>query len=527
MNKIVFILLLSIMSNVVAFAQKELSQEELDNLDKALSMKDVYDSNKITHIDSLRSVLIEFQGDKHARCSMTCDIAKQYEKFMSDSALAYYDKASLLAGELQDTTLMLRSKFGKIKVLGIMGFFKEGVAELDSIEKRGVPAELKGMWLDCGRQLYSYIVVYTMQGNSKHVDNYLLEYANRLNFYREEQIKLLEQGSLEYNLFLGEHIYDTQPRRAKQLFAEVMANVPMDNNLYARASANMAAIKDNEDNLDEAAYYLALSAISDIKSSVKENTSLQKLAVYLYDKGDINHAYSYISASLSDAVFCNARLRMSEISNIIPLIDGAYKMQLEKKHKLLLFTTLVVTLLTLSLVVAVIFVLKQMRKLNLIRQSLKEANKIKEEYMGHFLDLCSIYMERLDNFCKVVTRKLTAGQVDDLIKMTKSSKFAEEQHKQFYENFDGVFLHIYPTFIEDFNKLLLPEDRITIKDPGRLTTELRIFAFLRMGVEDSNKIANFLHYSVNTIYAYRNKVKNKAIDREHFEENIMKIGSIQ
>ena len=408
-----------------------------------------------------------------------------------------------------------------------MGFFKEGVAELDSIEKRGVPAELKGMWLDCGRQLYSYIVVYTMQGNSKHVDNYLLEYANRLNFYREEQIKLLEQGSLEYNLFLGEHIYDTQPRRAKQLFAEVMANVPMDNNLYARASANMAAIKDNEDNLDEAAYYLALSAISDIKSSVKENTSLQKLAVYLYDKGDINHAYSYISASLSDAVFCNARLRMSEISNIIPLIDGAYKMQLEKKHKLLLFTTLVVTLLTLSLVVAVIFVLKQMRKLNLIRQSLKEANKIKEEYMGHFLDLCSIYMERLDNFCKVVTRKLTAGQVDDLIKMTKSSKFAEEQHKQFYENFDGVFLHIYPTFIEDFNKLLLPEERITIKDPGRLTTELRIFAFLRMGVEDSNKIANFLHYSVNTIYAYRNKVKNKAIDREHFEENIMKIGSIQ
>ena len=527
MNKVIFILLLSVMSNIAVFAHKELTRVELDALDDALSMKEEYDNKKIMRIDSLCSVLAGLGDDRHEVCNVMCDIAQQYETFISDSALAYYDRACLLAGELQDTTLMLRSKFGEIKVLGIMGFFKEGVAELDSIESRGVPDELKEMWLGCGRQLYSYMVVYTMQGNSKNVDDYLLEYTKKFDYYCGELLKLLDPESQEYNLFLGEYLYETQQRRAKQLLTEVMENVPMDNNLYARAAANIASIKENEDNRDEAAYYLALSAISDIKSSVKENTSLQKLAVYLYDKGDINHAYSYISASLSDAVFCNARLRMSEISNILPLIDGAYKMQLDKKHKLLLFTTLVATLLTLGLVFAVFFVLKQMRKLNIIRQHLKEANKIKEEYMGHFLGLCSIYMERLDNFCKVVTRKLTAGQVEDLIRMTKSSKFAEEQHKQFYENFDGVFLHIYPTFIEEFNKLLLPDERIVVKDSGKLTTELRIFAFLKMGVEDSNKIASFLHYSVNTIYAYRNKVKNKAIDREHFEENVKKIGSFQ
>ena len=299
-----------------------------------------------------------------------------------------------------------------------------------------------------------------------------------------------------------------------------------DNNIYARAAANLALIRINEDNPDDAARYFALSAIADIRTSTKENTSLQQLAVYLYDIGDINHAYHYITASLADAVFCNARLRTTEISNITPLIDEAYKVQLRQKHKSLMVAALISTLLAIGFVGACIFLLKQMRKLNATRRQLNDANSIKDEYIGHFLDLCSIYMDRLDNFCKTVTRKITAGQVEDLVKMAKSPKFAEEQHKQFYENFDEAFLHIYPTFIEDFNKLLQPDEQIVVKAPGRLTTELRIFAFLRMGVDDANKIAGFLHYSVNTIYAYRNKVRNKAIDREHFEENIMKIGSI-
>ena len=133
-------------------------------------------------------------------------------------------------------------------------------------------------------------------------------------------------------------------------------------------------------------------------------------------------------------------------------------------------------------------------------------------------------MERLDNFNKIVMRKVSTGQIDDLVKMTKSTKFAEEQNKLFYENFDSAFLHIYPNFVEDFNNLLQPNERIEIKEHGKLTMELRIFAFLRMGIDDSNKIASFLHYSVNTIYTYRNKIRNKAINRASFDKDIMVIG---
>jgi hypothetical protein len=189
------------------------------------------------------------------------------------------------------------------------------------------------------------------------------------------------------------------------------------------------------------------------------------------------------------------------------------------------FANFLVGILTVGLIIIIVVVVGQSNRAKQARQELKKANSIKEEYIGHFLDICSIYMERLDNFSKIVTRKITAGQVEELLKMAKTNKFTEGQHKQFYDIFDATFLHIYPTFIDDFNKLLLPEEQITIKEPGHLSTELRIYAFLRMGVEDSNKIANFLNYSVNTIYTYRNKIKNKAKDRENFEENVMKIGS--
>lgn len=287
----------------------------------------------------------------------------------------------------------------------------------------------------------------------------------------------------------------------------------------------MASIQKSEGNFDVAAYYMALAAISDIKCSVKETMAIQELAIHLYNTGDIKHAYSYISSSLADAVFCNARLRTAEVSKIIPLIDGAYKKELDGKRKTLIFTNALIGIMAIGLIIIIIIVVRQINKIKLARQELKKANSIKEEYIGHFLDICSIYMERLENFSKIVTRKITAGQVDDLLKMAKSNKFTEGQHKQFYDIFDATFLHIYPTFIHDFNNLLLPEEQIIVKEAGHLTTELRIYAFLRMGVEDSNKIASFLNYSVNTIYTYRNKVKNKAKNRETFEADVMKIAS--
>ena len=508
-------------SRHVCSAQGKLTADVLELLDKELALAPVYDQAKQAGIDSLKLVGADPTLTPSALTEIYIRLAHQYETFISDSSLAYYNKAVDTAARSGDSTLLMTARLGRIKTYGVQGYFKEGVDELQAVEAAGVPDDLAHFYYDSGRQLYSYMSSFADD------DPYHIEYIEKLDYYRVEQLKILDKSSGAYQEFLAEYYYDQgMSQKSRALLTGILDSVPIATNVYARAAANMASIRISEDAPGDAAYYLALSAISDIRCSVKENTSLQRLALYLYENGDIERAYSYVSASLSDAVFCNTPLRTIEVSRLMPYIDEAYKRNISAKQRVLVAIAIVVSLLSVALIMVIVMVFRQMRKLRTARQRLKEANLVKDEYISRFLNLCSIYMERLDSFCKVVARKITAGQAEELVKMTKSPKFAEQQHKQFYDDFDGAFLHIYPTFITEFNALLKPDERIEVKEPGKLSTELRIFALLRMGVDDSAKVAQFLHYSINTIYTYRNKVKNKAADREHFEENVMKIGSI-
>ena len=132
-------------------------------------------------------------------------------------------------------------------------------------------------------------------------------------------------------------------------------------------------------------------------------------------------------------------------------------------------------------------------------------------------------MDKLHQFNNIVNRKLSTGKTEDLYKLTKSGKFIEEQSKEFYDVFDNAFLNLYPTFTNSVNNLLHPDQQITLRDDEKLNTDFRILALIRLGIDDSSRIAQMLNYSLNTIYTYRNKLKNKAIDRDNFEKNIMKI----
>ncbi|MDE6929021.1 MAG: hypothetical protein K2P06_09885, partial [Muribaculaceae bacterium] len=169
---------------------------------------------------------------------------------------------------------------------------------------------------------------------------------------------------------------------------------------------------------------------------------------------------------------------------------------------------------------------REMNNMALLQQNLRSANKIKEVYISQFMSLCSIYMDKLNSFSKIVSRKLAVGKVDDLYRLTNSGKFVEEQSKEFYDVFDNAFLHIYPDFVRQVNSLLRPDSQIVLKDGEQLNTELRILAFVRLGIQDSPRIAQVLNYSLNTIYSYRNRVKNKAVDRENFERDVMNLSSL-
>jgi len=315
----------------------------------------------------------------------------------------------------------------------------------------------------------------------------------------------------------------------------------------------LAGFYKQDGNRDMEKKYYALSAICDIKNAIKENASMMALALLLYEEGDIDNAYKCMKSSFEDAVFCNARFRTFEISKIFPIIDSEYQEKTVKQKLELQKYLVVVSLLSLFLIAAVIYVYLQMKRIARIRkelyqkniqlntlnhdlqesnnqllevnQKLSETNKVKEAYLGKFIDLCSSYIEKLDNYRRNLNKIANSGKIEELSKSLKSTQFIEDELNGFYTNFDETFLRIYPTFISDFNALFPEEEKQMVKQGELLNTELRVYALIRLGINDSAKIAVFLRYSITTIYTYRSKLKNKSLYPENLEEQVMKIGS--
>jgi len=286
----------------------------------------------------------------------------------------------------------------------------------------------------------------------------------------------------------------------------------------------------------------------------KEYISLRSLAFLLYEDGDIERAYTYIKRSLDDAVVCNARLRTYEISKMLPIISESYQQQNEtNRFQLILFLTSA-SILALILLTLLFLLIRQMKKLskaksdlslandklselnaelnsfneklNISNDTLTEANYLKEIYIGRYMDQCSDYLGKLDEYQRKLNVLVTTGKINDLINAVKSKEYIENELKEFYANFDKTFLQLYPNFIRDFNALLIPEETIQPKEGEQLNTELRIFALIRLGIKDSAKIAVFLRYSVSTIYNYRSQLKNKSAGpRDEFEDKVMQIGT--
>ena len=310
-----------------------------------------------------------------------------------------------------------------------------------------------------------------------------------------------------------------------------LANVDPDTPGYALVTYHRSLLYRQMQNKEEEKRYLALSALADIRLCITDHASLWTLAELLYEEGDIERAYRYIRFSWNETNRYNARSRSLQTAGILSLIDLTYQAMREKQNDRLRLYIWLISTLTLLLIAAMAFIYRQMKRLSLARNHLEQANgqlrisnHIKEEYIGRFMNLCSVYINRLDAYRRMVNKKISAGQTEELLKMVRSREVLDTGLKELYANFDTAFLHLFPDFVERFNELLKPEERIVLRKGELLNTELRIFALIRLGIEDSSQIAEFLRYSVNTIYNYRAKVKNKAcISREDFETHLMQI----
>ncbi|MBR5351815.1 MAG: transcriptional regulator [Prevotella sp.] len=318
-------------------------------------------------------------------------------------------------------------------------------------------------------------------------------------------------------------------------------------------------------------YWLIQSALADIRNAIMDQGSLWSLANSLISKKeDVNRAHRYIDFSWKCLTRFSTHMRSWQVAPVVARINDEYKQQLQTANNHLRWTIGIISLLLLGLLFSLLYVMKKRRQLAKARNELNSLNdqlevknqqllenntllsdanqmlsdtneqlrnaimhlndttRVKDEYIGKFLTICSDYINKLDNYRIKVNRKLKANQYNDLLRMTSSEHLKEDELKELLENFDSVFLHLFPTFIDDFNALLRKEERIIPTDRNSLNTDLRIFALIRLGIDESSKIAEFLHYSPNSIYAYRARIKNKAAgNRDNFEQMVKEIGMQQ
>lgn len=497
-------------------------QQVMQRLDAELEARDVYINEHQSRIDSLRLLLVQETESSSARLGLLMTLADEYVAFNADSAVFFFDEGHKMSMNLGLDSLAMIFRLQRDTYLPLLGFIDEAIDDYDDISVVMVDGGSEMAYYDAGRQMYSYI--------SSFYEKYPGEsarWAEKSRLLQLQLLQCLDKKSLKYRLNLGESYYSAgENNKARAVLLELLAEISENTNIYARASHMLSSIAHERGEEAEYVYYLTLSAIADIKSATLEVMSLQELGEYMFKNGDVERAHKYLSVALDYAVRCNAVMRMVQSSQAMPIIASAHEVERQLWQRKVYAFVVVLVVMLLGLLVLLMFLRREMRRMSVLQDNLRNANRTKEVYIAQFLSLCSIYMDKLNQFSKIVNRKIAAGKVDDLFRMTKSGKFVEEQSREFYEVFDNAFLHIYPTFVRDVNALLKHDEQIVLPEGERLNTDLRILAFMRLGIEESTRIAQVLNYSVNTIYTYRNKLKNKAINRDDFEANIMKIESI-
>lgn len=541
-----FIILACVFFSFPLFAKSEMDSL-LRVLDKTIENYQSYANMKERKLDQLKS-LLRYTSSDNQRYEICGKLYDEYNSYKSDSALIYAIKKLHIAEKLKNKRDLTDSRMNLAFIMGVTGMYNEAMDILNTINIAEAP-DLKAYYFHIYRTIYGFMADYTVSSQEKK------RYEIITAMYRDSLLATNPPNSSAHIMVKSDQLivkkqYDEALKLLLPYFPTIKAN-NHDRAIIA-FSISEAYHGKGERNLEKR--WLTISSIYDIRSATKEYISLRSLAFILYEDGDINRAYNYIKHSLEDALFCNARLRTIEISQMLPIIDKAYQLQTEAHQRDLIISLVSISILSLFLIIAILFVYRQMKKLALTRKHLSianeqlstlnkelsltnqqlkatnntlgEANIIKEEYIGRYMDQCSVYIDKLDEYRRLLNKTAVAGKIEELLLKIKSKQFIEDELKEFYDNFDSTFLQLFPTFVEEFKALLSDHEDVTLKSGQLLNTELRIFALIRLGITDSVKISHFLRYSLSTIYNYRTKLRNKAIgERGEFEENVMRIGT--
>ena len=534
------ILFLLLLLPAIAFANQKIDSM-LHVLDRDIELSTSYQAQRDAVILTWKEKLKQ-EHDLTKRYKICVAIYDNYYSYQADSTLKYILLRVQLAKQLHDRKKFIDSSMDQAALMSIMGMYTEALGILKGVDKNEVP-ELRFRYFFISKLIYGF-----MTGNA--VPSERPKFERMTLACRDSMLKLLTPAASDYVMIKSEKMISShQNSAALKLVLADFPNTRTDLRRRAYYAYHISQLYNDAGNREKEKEWLIISAINDIRSTNKDYISLRSLAFRLYEDGDVDRAYVYIKKSLEDALACNARLRTFEISSILPIIDKAYQSQAELRHRQMQLSLLSICVLVFFLVIAVLLVYSKMRKLSVARSELSAANQsltdtndrlqqtniilnesnlIKEEYIGRYIDLCSVYIDKLDEYRRLLNKTAISGQIDDLLRTIKSREFIEDEIREFYTIFDSTFLQLFPSFVIEFAALQKTDEFVQLKTGQLLNTELRIYALMRLGIEDGVKISRFLHCSASTIYNYRTKIRNNTVcERMKFDEKIIGIGSIQ
>ena len=512
-------------------------------LDSVISVRNTYIQKRENRITKLKGQL-KIENNAIGRYSVSEQLYLEYHQYMCDSAINYLNIALENAYQLKNDQLIASTKLNLVFLYTSSGVFEESISLLNSIDPTTLNLKLK---------LQYYITCESLYGELKRLANDkrdIRKYEQKRLLYEDSLIKIAPPKheralKIRESYFLSHKLY----AKALQINNYRISITPKDDPRFSIIAFDRFLIEREMHNSKGEKEYLILSAICDLKNAVRDNASLSSLANLLHSEGEIERAYKYIKVVQEDAAFYHARLRFIQVSTVMPIIEESFRIINEKQRRNIILSLMSISCLAVFLLLSLLMISKQKKKLSIAKDNLQllndkliqlneelrslnhelsSVNQIKEVYIGQFLNICSVYIDKLDTMRRSVIKKLLTGKTSELQESLGSQEIIDKEIDEFYKNFDEVFLHIFPNFVDELNDLLFENERIEMKNGELLTVELRIFALIRLGITDSAKIAKLLRYSVNTIYNYRAKVKNKVkASRDGFESMIMGIGTYE
>lgn len=543
MMKDIISLILLCMAALSVHADNAALYEQLDNV---VANRATYTKKKESYIAQMKKAIPQ-TTDINERLRIYDGIYNEYHFLRFDSAMVYAKKGLEMAEAAHNNYYTQLFILHKAALFSSSGLYSEAYNLLDKLDDRPILPNLEYEYNLTLYWLYTYWSDYTTDSEYRGI-----YWEKKLDCLRRT-VRLAKNRPNDYNYLMGEYeMYVAGSHdKALQYYLKVLAAEPNDTRLYSTACFATACCYKYFKQYDKYESYLIRTAITDIITPVKENLSLYTVADWLFSNdGDIKRAENYVSVSIEDAKFYNNRLRIISSTDKLPEIVARFKDKLNAKNEKLRWALGAGVFLFLALIIAAGLIVRQNGLLNkrrkqIVRQNdmlvglngelsvlngqlrqrnenLVDVNQHRENLAKLYIDLCSKYIDRLNNYQKFVVRKIKVNQINDLLSTTSSSRLTEADAATFLNGFDKAFLDLYPTFIEGLNELLLPGNEVKLKD-GNMSTELRIFALIRLGVKDSSEIANLLFCTPRTIYNYRSALKAKAKDRDAFEDDVRKL----